>query len=119
MIPIRQDLTPFTAGDYFPGIPGIIIDIGGVPPAASLVRARLGFVAADKRTATPFVMTTENATITLVSGANWHLSIPRQAVPLLTAGIWIYNLELQDANGVVDTYMVGTQTVFPDAAPTA
>jgi hypothetical protein len=118
MVPQQVPLESFTAGDHFPGIASITVRIDALPPTLPIASARMRFAKApseaDRAPAPPVELSIANAKITLVSAANWSLAVPKQSVPGLTAGEWIWNLETIDSAGVVSTYLAGTQTVFPD-----
>jgi len=112
MTPAQRTLKAFTAGDHFPGIPLITIKVNGSAPSSALASARLRFQ--KHGTSTVVELLSSNGKISIQSNANWQLTVPKQAVPGLTAGRWNWNLETTSAAGVVETYLAGNQNVFED-----
>ncbi len=112
MTPKTITLEPFTEGDHFPGIPALSILIEGVTPATPLATAIMRFAPADG-SAEPVELTSADEQITIVSAANWEISVPRQAVPGLTARRWNCQIKLIDTTGIKDTYISTQQLVLP------
>lgn len=114
MTPYNYPLGPFTAGDHFPGIPSLSLQINGAAPASALASARMRFKPSDRRPDAAVELTSGAGKITISSAANWQMTVPVQAVPGLTAGTWKYNLETTNAAGVVQTFLAGELSVLED-----
>lgn len=113
MTPRSIALEPFTQGDHFPGIPALTITVNDVPPASPLARAVMRFFPADGNGDEVELDSNTPGQITILNAANWELSIPRQAIPFLTAGRWNTQIKLTDSTGAVDTYISTQQLVLP------
>lgn len=112
MTPKSITLEPFTEGDHFPGIPALTLQIAGDVPATPLATALMRFSPADGN-GTAVELSSADSKITIVSAANWEISVPRQTVPGLTAGRWNCQIKLVDTSGVKDTYIATQQLVLP------
>ena len=118
MIPDTIPLIPFTEGDAFPGVPTIQIRTGPeggpfVAPEADLSLAQLIFSPADGKGDRVILSSAVAGQITIVSAQNWDMTIPRQAVPGLTAGRWNVQLKLTDSAGLTDTWIATQQLILP------
>lgn len=114
MLPSTYNIAPFIAGDHWSGIPLVTITVNGAPPASALASARMRFKSLDEPSAAVVELSSAAGKITIISAANWQLSVPAQAVPALTAGRWSWNMETTAANGTVKTYLRGELNVQPD-----
>lgn len=120
MRPDKLPIEPFTSGDAWAGIPTVIITIGpdGGPyatPASPLTLATMRFSKIGSESATVVELSTAGAAqITIVSAANWELSIPVQIIPGLTAGKWAWQLRCHDssATGNPQTYLSDTLEIL-------
>ena len=111
------DLEPISAGDAFPGIGLLRIKdkLTGLPPASPLASARMRFKRRG-RIELPVIELTSGAGggVTVLDGALWELQVPEQMVPGLVEGVWDWNMETTPEDGLVKTYVGGTQTVNAD-----
>jgi hypothetical protein len=112
MIPKSLDLESFVSGCSWSGIPSLTIKVNGAAPASALSAATMRFIPSDNRDDAAVELSNTNTKITIVSAANWQLSIPKQIVPGLTAGKWKYQLVLTAANGDKDCYVTGNLPVL-------
>lgn len=113
MTPKSITLEPFTEGDHFPGIPSLSIRVDGAIPASTLTTAVMRFYPAEGNGTAVQLSSATAGQITIVSAANWEISIPRQAIAGLTAGRWNAQIKLTNASAVKDTYISTQQLVLP------
>jgi len=113
MIAQKMPLTPWTEGDAWEGVPAILITTGpdGGPytaPDSPLTLVTMRFKKIGDASA-PIVELSSAAAgeITIVSAATWEISLPRQIIPGLTAGRWLWQIRCTDssANGNPQTYL--------------
>lgn len=117
MLPSVYNISPFTAGDHWSGIPLITITVNGAAPASPLASARMRFACMEENELQSGVvveLTSAAGKITIVSEDDWQLTVPQQAVPRLTGGRWRWNIETTAADGTVKTYLRGEVTVNSD-----
>jgi hypothetical protein len=113
MIPAKLPLEKFTAGDRWAGIPALAITVNGITPASPITAARLRFKKSTEVLPNPPVeLSNANSKLTIVSAANWEISVPPQIVPELTAGDWLFQLKITAADGSLDTYISDKLTVL-------
>lgn len=103
MEPQIYPLQRFVAGDHWPGIPSVQIKINGAAPPTALSSARLRFL----NSGGPAVEIASPTGIVITNPTTWLMTIPKQAVPGLTAGHWRWQLKTTDAAGVVATWLAG------------
>lgn len=105
---------PVIKGDTFPGIGMIRIKISGEPPPNTLVSARLQFRSVLGSTGTPSLeLSTDSGGIVITSSTLWEMNIPAFVVNL-AAGTYYYDLETQDDEGTIRTYLKGSWTIIND-----
>lgn len=115
MTPQKLALENFTEGDEWEGIPSLTITINGAPPASPLALVTLRFKKANSLPGEAVELTSATAgQITIVSAANWEISIPAQIVAGLTFGKWTWRLRCRDstADGGPKTYLADEITVL-------
>ncbi len=106
------DLTkPFTfvEGDYWRGVPSILITVGGVIPSDD-VASCLFVVKAKTETGDRLVTLTNGSGITITSANGWDIKINQQVINL-KAGEYVWTLKITDATGFAMTYLKGPMIV--------
>lgn len=121
MVPPTIDLDDHYRGDAWEGISfgPIVEDIDGTPtpPAAACASCRLQF--REKRTKAlgyafaSGIPVDGIGTITIVSASLYTFNIPEQVLPL-PAGVWMWDFETTDINGLPTTWVQGTMRVRQD-----
>jgi hypothetical protein len=113
MIPGTYNLPSVTEGDTWVGVPSITIAINGDPPASSLARVAMQF--RRRHTDADALVSLHSGSgggITIDDAAGWEIAVPPQVLTL-DAGSYVYDLETEDATGVIRTYLAGRLTVLP------
>lgn len=114
MTPPTYTLQPMVRGDQWRGISSITILVNGDPPASTLASARMHFrLSRDSREIGLGLSSAVAGEITIVSAANWQMSVPPRSLNL-HAGLWGWDLETTSAAGVVKTYLEGTLLIQQD-----
>lgn len=106
---------PIYAGDTWPGIPAITIQVNAAPPAVPAASATLVFFkAADKPGGTsPMTGTILKSpdAVTITSAAGWTFAVPAQILPL-ESGEWTFQFKTRDTAGAVRTWLTGTLSIL-------
>lgn len=108
MTPQKLSLESFTEGDEWDGIPALTFRVNGSPPATPLALATLRFkLAAPAAGAVVQLSSATAGQITIVSAANWEITVPPQIVAGLTKGRWSWRLRCSDTSttGRPKTYL--------------
>jgi hypothetical protein len=115
MTPAKLALEDFTEGDEWEGIPSLTLTINGAAPASPLTLVTMRFKKANALPGDAVELTSATAgQITIVSAANWEISIPPQIVAGLTFGKWTWRIRCTDAttDGAPKTYLGDVLTVL-------
>ncbi len=110
MTPGEVTLSSYSYGDTWNGIAQITVAVGGSPPAANLASVEMEFRPRSVPSKQAKLLTSPDD-ITIVSAANWEISIPAQDLEL-NAGKYDWYLTTVDADGVRKTYIKGTIEVL-------
>lgn len=120
MEPAKLTLDPFTEGDGWKGIPALSIKVNGVTPAAAISSAEMLFAKNNNTQPNPAIeLSSANNKLTIVSAANWEISVPPQVVPGLTEGEWLFQIKITPVGGLPETYVSDVLTVLKTVRKTA
>lgn len=103
---------PVYYGDQWPGIPGLRIRIspGGPPPPTPLLAVEVSFFKRyhePGNTPATGCILTETHGVTILSAADWTVSVPPQVLPL-DVGSWDMRIRTNDAIEGPQTRVIGT-----------
>lgn len=114
MTPAKLALEDFTEGDEWEGVPALTITINGAAPASPLTLVTMRFKKANALPGDAVELSSADDEITIVSAANWEISIPAQIVAGLTYGKWTWRIRCTDstATGRPKTYLGDVLTVL-------
>jgi len=108
MKPQTLALVPFTAGDTWEGIPGIVVTINGAAPVSAMSLVTMRFRKSGLAASTAVELSSAQAgQIAITNAATWAFNVPEQIVAGLTAGTWTWQIRITNAAGVKKTYLVG------------
>jgi hypothetical protein len=112
MIPQKLALTSFVEGDTWEGIPSLTITINSAPPAVPLALVTMRFKKSGGLPSEVVELSSADSEITIVSAANWEISIPEQIIPGLTTGKWSWRMKFENTAGEKRTYLSDEITVL-------
>lgn len=110
--PTNHDLTPTVRGDTWPGLTASIT-VNAAAPAAALASARIQWRLRSQDGDLGHEVTSADDSLVIDDAATWQMHVPAQILPL-RAGVWYWDLETTDENGVVRTYVGGTHEILED-----
>ena len=120
MTPQKLPIDDFTEGDEWDGIPSILITTGPeggpyLPPENPLELVTMRFKKLGDDSSPVIELRSDVAgQITIVSAANWDISIPAQIIAGLTAGKWAWRIRCRDTSttGKPKTWLAGEINVL-------
>lgn len=83
------------------------------PPATALAHVRIQFRLGSETGSVGLELSDGNEKITIIDADEWIIDVPAQAGPS-KAGEWYWDLETEDAAGVIRTYVTGVQVMQQD-----
>jgi hypothetical protein len=108
MTPATYNLATVTAGDTWSGVPQIRVEIDGAAPSATLSRVALQIRNLPSSESAIVSLTSETGGgITISNSTTWTFSVPAQILAL-RAGTYVYDIETEDANGKIQTFLSGS-----------
>lgn len=115
MAPQKLSLQSFTEGDQWEGIPALSIRVNGLPPATALALVTIRFKPTQPTDSAVVQLSSATAgQITILSAANWEITVPPQIVAGLTKGLWNWRMRFTDTSptGSPKTYLADQITVL-------
>ena len=106
-------------GDTWEGMGPYRIEINEEPPAVALAEVRMQIrTKADDTTALVTLTSADTAEIEILDAAEWRFIVRPQALNL-GKGRYVYDIEFEDEDGTVTTYLAGRITVDQDVTRVA
>ena len=115
---VHIDMPTQKAGDSWCGFSTLPVLFDDLPPTATLVSCRLYFRNRKQELVYGFKSTVETGfgLITIIDDANWTVNIPSQVIDELIVGIYDYDYETTDSDGIVRTFYYGILDVTRDVS---
>lgn len=105
---VLDEALSFNEGDHFDGIEEIEVLDDGVPPTDDVASCVMQFRRTWKDTEIIAQLTSAAAQITINSANLWTFTVPKQAIPTLLEGEYVWAFRTTDVNGVKKTRLMGT-----------
>jgi len=108
MTPAIYNLATVTAGDTWAGVIQIRVEIDGSAPSAALSRVALQIRnLPSSESALVSLTSSAGGGISISNSATWTFSVPPRILAL-QAGAYVYDIETEDANGKIQTFLKGS-----------
>ena len=105
--PASQNLEDVVEGDTWLGLTSVTITVDGSPPGDALASVAMTFKKSKRSGPASLELVSSGSEITLTDAANWIFAVAEVTPFPLKPGVYVYDVQTTDDQGVIQTYLEG------------